>query len=237
MAPLALFAWQVIAAADSYREWPRACATAGEPHARFPSCVAGSSARLLVRLSLCEDRLPLRQSGIFPIQRRRDPRTCCAFPLPLRCGSGKLSDTSGFICLHWRERWRCCVLRRWKTARLVRELQSGTRRPSPPCCLPTCCSCQRWAELCWRATCCPVVPLVILAWIATLWRRVRYWKMIVVVIAVAFAARAVRQSAIWIFFGRQSRLPRLHRHARRGEPVSGDAISRCARIDSVACIR
>src|SRR5271163_3383264 len=34
----------------------------------------------------------------------------------------------------------------------------------------------------------PVVPLVILAWVSTLWRRVRFWKIIVVAIAVAFAA-------------------------------------------------
>jgi hypothetical protein len=34
----------------------------------------------------------------------------------------------------------------------------------------------------------PVVPLVILAWIATLWRRARYWKMIAGVIGIAFAA-------------------------------------------------
>ena len=34
----------------------------------------------------------------------------------------------------------------------------------------------------------PVVPLVILAWIATLWRRARYWKVIAGVIGIAFAA-------------------------------------------------
>ena len=34
----------------------------------------------------------------------------------------------------------------------------------------------------------PVVPLVILAWIATLWRRLRYWKLIVTAVAIAFAA-------------------------------------------------
>jgi hypothetical protein len=34
----------------------------------------------------------------------------------------------------------------------------------------------------------PVVPLVILAWVATLWRRVRYWKLIVAAIAIAFVA-------------------------------------------------
>jgi hypothetical protein len=32
----------------------------------------------------------------------------------------------------------------------------------------------------------PVVPLVILAWVSTLWRRVRYWKLIVGAIAIAF---------------------------------------------------
>jgi Dolichyl-phosphate-mannose-protein mannosyltransferase len=34
----------------------------------------------------------------------------------------------------------------------------------------------------------PVVPLVILAWVSTLWRRVRNWKLIVSAIAVAFVA-------------------------------------------------
>jgi Dolichyl-phosphate-mannose-protein mannosyltransferase len=34
----------------------------------------------------------------------------------------------------------------------------------------------------------PVVPLVVLAMVATLWRRVRYWKVIVVAIAIAFVA-------------------------------------------------
>ena len=34
----------------------------------------------------------------------------------------------------------------------------------------------------------PVVPLVILAWVSTLWRRARYWKLIVGAIAIAFVA-------------------------------------------------
>jgi Dolichyl-phosphate-mannose-protein mannosyltransferase len=34
----------------------------------------------------------------------------------------------------------------------------------------------------------PVVPLVILMWVSTLWRRVRYWKLIVAAIAIAFVA-------------------------------------------------
>ena len=34
----------------------------------------------------------------------------------------------------------------------------------------------------------PVVPLVILALVSTLWRRVRYWKLIVGAVAIAFAA-------------------------------------------------
>jgi hypothetical protein len=34
----------------------------------------------------------------------------------------------------------------------------------------------------------PVVPLVILVWVSTLWRRVRYWKLIVAAIAIAFVA-------------------------------------------------
>src|SRR3984893_5454455 len=34
----------------------------------------------------------------------------------------------------------------------------------------------------------PVVPLVILALLSTLWRRVRYWKLIVAAIAIAFVA-------------------------------------------------
>jgi hypothetical protein len=34
----------------------------------------------------------------------------------------------------------------------------------------------------------PVVPLVILAWVSTLWRRTRYWKFIVGAIAIAFVA-------------------------------------------------
>jgi hypothetical protein len=34
----------------------------------------------------------------------------------------------------------------------------------------------------------PVVPLVILAWVSTLWRRVRYWKLIVGVVAIVFGA-------------------------------------------------
>src|SRR5882762_2008667 len=32
----------------------------------------------------------------------------------------------------------------------------------------------------------PVVPLVILVWVSTLWRRVRYWKLIVAAVAIAF---------------------------------------------------
>jgi hypothetical protein len=32
----------------------------------------------------------------------------------------------------------------------------------------------------------PVMPLVILAWVTTLWRRVRYWKLIVGAVAIAF---------------------------------------------------
>jgi len=34
----------------------------------------------------------------------------------------------------------------------------------------------------------PVVPLVILAWVSTLWRRARYWKLIAGAVAIAFAA-------------------------------------------------
>src|SRR5258708_36333407 len=34
----------------------------------------------------------------------------------------------------------------------------------------------------------PVVPLVILALVSTLWRRVRYWKLIVATVAIAFVA-------------------------------------------------
>src|SRR6266403_680988 len=34
----------------------------------------------------------------------------------------------------------------------------------------------------------PVVPLVILVWVSTLWRRVRYWKPIVAAVAIAFVA-------------------------------------------------
>jgi Dolichyl-phosphate-mannose-protein mannosyltransferase len=34
----------------------------------------------------------------------------------------------------------------------------------------------------------PVVPLVILVWVSTLWRRVRYWKLIVSAVAIAFVA-------------------------------------------------
>src|SRR5208282_2735770 len=34
----------------------------------------------------------------------------------------------------------------------------------------------------------PVVPLVILLWISTLWRRARYWKLIVGAVAIAFVA-------------------------------------------------
>jgi hypothetical protein len=34
----------------------------------------------------------------------------------------------------------------------------------------------------------PVVPFVILAWVSTLWRRVRYWKLIVAAVAIAFMA-------------------------------------------------
>ncbi len=34
----------------------------------------------------------------------------------------------------------------------------------------------------------PVVPLVILAWVSTLWRRVRYWKLIVGAVAITFVA-------------------------------------------------
>lgn len=34
----------------------------------------------------------------------------------------------------------------------------------------------------------PVVPLVILVWVATLWRRLRYWKLIVGAVSIAFVA-------------------------------------------------
>jgi hypothetical protein len=34
----------------------------------------------------------------------------------------------------------------------------------------------------------PVVPLVILAWVSTLWRRARYWELIVGAVAIAFVA-------------------------------------------------
>jgi hypothetical protein len=34
----------------------------------------------------------------------------------------------------------------------------------------------------------PVAPLVVLVWVSTLWRRVRYWKLIVGAIAIAFVA-------------------------------------------------
>src|ERR1700694_2743920 len=34
----------------------------------------------------------------------------------------------------------------------------------------------------------PVVPLVILVWMSTLWRRVRYWKLIAAAVAIAFVA-------------------------------------------------
>jgi Dolichyl-phosphate-mannose-protein mannosyltransferase len=34
----------------------------------------------------------------------------------------------------------------------------------------------------------PVVPLVILVWVSTLWRRVRYWRLIVAAVAIAFVA-------------------------------------------------
>jgi hypothetical protein len=34
----------------------------------------------------------------------------------------------------------------------------------------------------------PVVPLVVLVWVSTLWRRVRYWKLIVAAVAIAFVA-------------------------------------------------
>jgi hypothetical protein len=34
----------------------------------------------------------------------------------------------------------------------------------------------------------PVIPLVVLVWVSTLWRRVRYWKLIVGAIAIAFVA-------------------------------------------------
>ncbi|MGB6385133.1 MAG: glycosyltransferase [Terriglobales bacterium] len=34
----------------------------------------------------------------------------------------------------------------------------------------------------------PVIPLVMLAWVSTLWRRVRYWKLVVGAVAIAFVA-------------------------------------------------
>jgi hypothetical protein len=34
----------------------------------------------------------------------------------------------------------------------------------------------------------PVIPLVILAWVSTLWRRARYWTLIVGAVAIAFIA-------------------------------------------------
>ena len=44
----------------------------------------------------------------------------------------------------------------------------------------------------------PVVPLVVLALVSTLWRRARYWKLIVGAVAIAFVAGLVQQSAVWI---------------------------------------
>jgi hypothetical protein len=34
----------------------------------------------------------------------------------------------------------------------------------------------------------PVVPLVILAWVSTLWRRARHWRLLVAAVAIAFAS-------------------------------------------------
>ena len=47
----------------------------------------------------------------------------------------------------------------------------------------------------------PVVPLVILIGISTLWRRVRWWRGVVAIIALMLC-QMVRQSSLWIRAGR-----------------------------------
>ena len=62
----------------------------------------------------------------------------------------------------------------------------------------------------------PVVPLVIILWVSTLRRRVRLWRDVVAIVALAFVAGSVHQPQSWIFHRRQSCLPGLHSAAPAG---------------------
>ncbi len=63
----------------------------------------------------------------------------------------------------------------------------------------------------------PVVPLVILVCVSTLWRRVRLWRGVVAIIALMFVAGMVYQPALRFRSGRQSGLRGLHPLHQRAE--------------------
>ena len=91
-----------------------------------------------------------------------------------------------------------------------------------------------WAGPSWRATCLPVVPLVILIGVSTLWRRVRWWRGVVAIVALMFVAGWFSQSAVWICAGRQSGVPRLHPPSPARRRISGSALSHGASPHCVA---
>ena len=78
--------------------------------------------------------------------------------------------------------------RKWKRELLARELQSGNRQPSAAVLLAYLVFMSAVGGAVLARYLLPVVPLVILAWVSTLWRRARYWKLIVGAVAIAFVA-------------------------------------------------
>jgi len=74
----------------------------------------------------------------------------------------------------------------------------------------------------------PVVPLVIIVAVSTLWRRVRRWPVLIA---------AVSKSAIWFLAGGQSRLSRLRRDAPGRGVRAGNALSGGSGLDCLAGLR
>ena len=53
----------------------------------------------------------------------------------------------------------------------------------------------------------PVVPLVIIVWVSTLWRRVRWWRAVLALVLAAFVTALFVNPPVWLLAGRQSCLP------------------------------
>ena len=82
----------------------------------------------------------------------------------------------------------------------------------------------------------PVVPLVILTAVSTLWRRVQRWVAISCHRHRQFCGFPLLASALRILPRRQSCVPRLHRHAPACRSIPRKAIPFLLRADSVASI-